>query len=374
MSSPATLPADPIAPAAAPGDYAEYRGRKYFAELDGLRTLAMTTVVWNHAGHGDDNFGQGLGVKLFFVISGFLITTLLLRERHKTGGISLPDFYRRRTLRIFPLYFATLGLYTLLVLVRLRGTPAGEQFFGNLPYYLTFTANWFISLGAGHVVFYFAWSLSAQEQFYLVWPAVMRAARGRWLPVALMLAAIAVGVTMEALLEAGRLDRGVLGYRILAGFPVSIGLGFLAAYLLDDEAGYGLVRRLLRQPWSPLAGIALMLLQVVRPATHDLVPALGAVLLVTSCVVQPRNVLAPLLDLRLMRHIGTVSLGIYLLHMLGINVARIFLPNGSRAALFAIAFPLSILAATASHRWFENPIASRARRPRAAPATTVAMG
>jgi len=366
----------PSAPPAAgpdPGSHAAYLGRRYFTELDGLRFLAMTAVVWNHAGRGDDYFGWGLGVKLFFVISGFLITTLLLREEARRGVISLAAFYSRRSLRIFPLYFAVLALYTGLVAVRLRHTPAGDQFFASLPYYLTFTANWFVSLDAGAgAIFYFAWSLSAQEQFYLLWPAVLRWTRSRWVPVGLMVGAIALGLGFEAQIASGRLDARVLPFRILASFPVSIGLGFLAAYLLHAERGYRVARAALDHAWSPVLGLALMLTQVAWPTTPDVVPTFGALALVLACVVRPANVLAPLLELRLVRHVGTVSLGIYLLHMLAIHAVRVVMPGGSRAAIFLFAYPLSIAAATVSSRWFERPIAGLRRRPGVAAPVTAA--
>ena len=101
-----------------------YLARRYFGELDGLRALAIAMVVWNHSSSGAYRFGWGIGVKLFFTISGFLITTLLLRERDRTGTISLHDFYVRRVLRIFPLYFAVLGLYVVLVWFAERDPPA----------------------------------------------------------------------------------------------------------------------------------------------------------------------------------------------------------------------------------------------------------
>jgi len=175
------------APPTAATAHAAFRARKYFGEIDGLRAFAIAAVAWNHSGHGPDNFGHGLGVVLFFVLSGFLITTLLLREESKTGTISLTGFYARRSLRIFPLYFSVLALYVVLVLVVEKGSPEGRQFFSNLPYYLTFTANYFVTWEEGkRTIFYFAWSLSAQEQFYTIWPVVVRYLRPWWAPVAVM--------------------------------------------------------------------------------------------------------------------------------------------------------------------------------------------
>ena len=77
----------------------------------------------------------------FFAISGFLITSLLLRERTAVGGISLRKFYARRTLRIFPLYYATLLAYIVLVAATRRHSPKGIRFFHHLPAFATYTYN-----------------------------------------------------------------------------------------------------------------------------------------------------------------------------------------------------------------------------------------
>ena len=353
----AAAPASTPAAELAPDSWAAFRARTYFSQMDGLRTLAMALVVWNHAGSGAVQFGAGLGVKLFFVISGFLIITLLLRERDKHGSISLKGFHVRRSLRILPLYFAVLGLYTLLVALMERGTPEGAEFFHNLPAYLTFTANWFVDYAGGvRVIFFFAWSLSAQEQFYLVWPSIVRLSRGWAFPVALMSVVLVVGLSAEWGVQSGRLDDSLLLVRLLARQPTAIGAGLLAAYLLHDEKGFAVARPLVGSRWSVLLGAGLMLLQAFQPSTPDVIPVLGATILVTSCAVRPDNVLTPLLDLRLMRHVGTVSLGIYLMHLLALNVARRLLPGSSHLAHFLVGFPLSALAATVSYRWFEQPV------------------
>ena len=126
------------------------------------------------------------GVSLFFVLSGFLITTLLLREHDAHGRIGLRDFYARRALRIFPLYFAVLALYAAITFLTERDAQghlngAARLFASNLPYYATYTNNWFVDLklnedGQRRVIFIFAWSLATEEQFYAFWPPVL--ARG----------------------------------------------------------------------------------------------------------------------------------------------------------------------------------------------------
>ena len=100
--------------------YATFQNTERFGSLDGLRCLSIVAVIWCHTGGavwtGVPLLSRGhLGVELFFAISGFLITTLLLRERRQSGRIALGNFYVRRTLRIFPLYYTVLLVYTLIV-------------------------------------------------------------------------------------------------------------------------------------------------------------------------------------------------------------------------------------------------------------------
>jgi peptidoglycan/LPS O-acetylase OafA/YrhL len=114
-------------PPAAERDFLAYRRRPEFLSLDGLRCLSILAVVWHHSLTAPAsgrllNLGF-LGVDLFFVISGFLIVTLLLRERFLSGTISLEKFYLRRTLRIFPLYYGLILSMAGIYLTRWARTP-----------------------------------------------------------------------------------------------------------------------------------------------------------------------------------------------------------------------------------------------------------
>src|ERR1019366_2756754 len=175
--TPCRLPVLPVI-----SKYDPYLGTSRFPSLDGLRCLAVLPVVWHHATPAPPSglLGRGpLGVDLFFAISGFLITTLLLRERRAHGAVSVGRFYARRALRIFPAYYVVLGLTAL----RWLGMPASatrDHFLHNLPFWATYTSNWFVDFAPGHpVVFAFAWSLATEEQFYAVWPWLAKAPR--WL-------------------------------------------------------------------------------------------------------------------------------------------------------------------------------------------------
>jgi peptidoglycan/LPS O-acetylase OafA/YrhL len=141
---------------------------KYEPSLDGVRAISVLLVM---AYHFDLNAWGHVGVDIFFVLSGFLITTILIRQRHQELGHYLLVFYERRTLRIFPLYYGYLLVLAIGFLA--IGRPLG--FDTNWPYLFTYTVNfahldpdWFPSAFYGHL-----WSLSVEEQFYLLWPLLI---------------------------------------------------------------------------------------------------------------------------------------------------------------------------------------------------------
>ena len=143
--------------------------------LDGLRAIAVLLVLTAHVGTTTSATlwpgvrtaaGQAaIGVDLFFVISGFLITTLMLREVDRTGGLDLRNFFVRRVLRIFPAYYVFLAVVYLLTRLDLASVPAGDWLAA-----VTYTVNFraYPAWEVGHT-----WSLSVEEHFYLAWPFVI---------------------------------------------------------------------------------------------------------------------------------------------------------------------------------------------------------
>jgi peptidoglycan/LPS O-acetylase OafA/YrhL len=345
-------------PAPSAAAHQGYLDRRYFQTLDGLRGFSILAVIWHHSGEHAGILSKGyMGVDLFFAISGMLITSLLLREQGRTGTVSLGGFYLRRTLRIFPLYYLVVALYVVLVGFLERGTVAGAGFFANLPAFLTYTSNWFVDLSAGNrVIFYFAWSLATEEQFYLLWPSVVRYARAWFLPPLFMGGLLVLGEASRWGAGAGWLDRGLLPIRVLTSVATPICLGCLAAYLLHRPAGFRVAWRLFGQRWSaPLAAVLLLAALWVDGLPEGLV-ALAMTALVVACCIRPDHPLRLPLEHRFLCHVGTVSYGIYLIHMLALNATRRLLPDSGSLARFAVASLLAILVASASHRWFERPI------------------
>jgi peptidoglycan/LPS O-acetylase OafA/YrhL len=187
---------------AAPSNSVPSRGR--IPCLDGLRAFSILLVFIAHAtwaAHLTGKWGSLLdrtvypygitGVSIFFVISGYLITHLLIAEWKRTGGIALLQFYRRRVLRIFPAFYSYLLLICLLCFAGILTVPAT-----NILHAATFTANFYRdstslvseSAGAWYVAHF--WSLAYEEQYYLVWPAMLLLlgpARAIFFPLALIL-------------------------------------------------------------------------------------------------------------------------------------------------------------------------------------------
>lgn len=351
--------------------HARYLATKRFGSLDGLRCVAIIPVVWHHCTRGPlaGPLGRGpLGVDLFFAISGFLITTLLLRERDATRGIGVGGFYARRALRIFPLYYAVLALYVVNAALFMADAHRAQRdhFFRSLPFFATYTTNWFVDFDVPHPVsFSFSWSLAAEEQFYLVWPWVIAAsgalthrARRCLLPacIAMLLLGLGQGAAHGSWITV--LPADSLARRMAVSIASPICMGALCALLLHAPLGFSAARRVLGAPWSAPAAFA----AVVLSACLDGVPlwlaqALMAVL-VASCAVRSDHWIAWLLDAPPLRWVGTVSYGMYLFHVsLIAGMRRVLPPEMATPALtFAVVLPATIAAASASYVWVERPL------------------
>lgn len=140
----------------------------YVPALDGLRALAALSVLGFHLRLPGFS-GGALGVDMFFVLSGYLISLLILREVASDGRLAFRSFYLRRALRLFPAYITVLLLSVLadLLLIDVGGTLKGAFFS------FFYIANWAIIKGKGLGSLHHTWSLSVEEQFYLIWPALL---------------------------------------------------------------------------------------------------------------------------------------------------------------------------------------------------------
>ncbi|UFH53188.1 acyltransferase [Spirosoma sp. KNUC1025] len=159
----------------------------YIKQFDAVRAVAVIFVIISHwYKHIPfiDNLSLGsIGVNTFFVLSGFLITSILLKQKinsEKTNWSNvsiLKNFYIRRSLRIFPIYY--LLIFTLFLIGNKLGADIGEAFF----YLLTYTTNiYFYNKQAAETIIYHLWSLAVEEQFYLFWPWILLFINNKYLP------------------------------------------------------------------------------------------------------------------------------------------------------------------------------------------------
>jgi peptidoglycan/LPS O-acetylase OafA/YrhL len=345
--------------------YEQFRATRNFLSLDGLRAISIIIVVWYHAAFEFapqmEKLHLGyLGVTFFFAISGFLITTLLLRERETHGDISLKNFYMRRSLRIFPLYYAVILVYILAVLTLEHGSQAGSEFIYNLRYFLTYTSNWFITQTDARVIFALAWSLSTEEQFYMMWPSVEKLLRGNR-PVIVASGLIAVSIAASAGAFSFLWAQDSLPVAILTNISVAICFGVILAHVLHTRRSYDFMRWILGYRWAGLVAFILLGMLIGLPAKLTLawrIPIfLVMALIVGACVIRQDHWLKPLLTSWAFRLIGQVSYGMYLMHMLVYNVVKLFLSRiGYENPLlkFALTLVLTTVVAKLSYDYFES--------------------
>lgn len=348
----------------------EPAGGAYMPQLDGLRAIAVTLVILAHCWWRESGLGHQ-GVRLFFVLSGFLITGILLELRRSveaqqtTLAFAWRAFFVRRALRIFPAYFALLLIYLAL------GVPGFHE---QLVWHALFLSNISIFLEGSWEPWQIAhlWSLSVEEQFYLLWPALIFLAPRRSLtPLCLALAAVAViwrivGVQLSDMEYAAGLTPA--SFDALAG-------GAIVALAFQDGWRAPLQRFCLwcAAPWAALtATLALKLWEPAPLVYWSLVETLGAVALagVVSAAAsgETGRIASRFLTWRPIRGLGRISYGLYLFHGLMLWVAVEAIERTNVIAfrygpeLFILCYALTLVFATISWRWFELPFLRLKRR------------
>ena len=305
---------------------------KHRPELDGLRGIAILIVLGAHTGvPGFADGGGGAGVTLFFVLSGYLITSLLLAEKAKTGRVDLRAFYIRRALRLFPALAATLVVVTFLAVAGLMPQAAkeGVDYRVVVLGVICYVVNWVAVAGQSIGMLGHAWSLAVEEQFYILWPT-------------LLLLGLRLGRTplVLVLLLLAFLDTP---YRLL----LDLNGGFMHVFVGTDSRGdallLGCVLALLETRWHPVVGWAGVLGVLAVAALWPGDPGLGAQLMFipAAAIVSTLAVAGcpVILAWRPLAFIGKISYGLYLWHGLVIWWA---LP-------WPVAVPLSIAIACVSY-------------------------
>ena len=349
--------------------YDEWRATRYFPGLDGLRAVAALLVVFHHARtHRLWGPLEGWnGVTLFFVLSGFLITTLALREEDAHGRVRWRAFVVRRGFRILPIYLASLALYAVVMFSIGFGGSHRSVFVHALPWYLSpFPEVPFFT--RTHIVFSLAWSLGIEEKFYLLWPLLAfvllrKHARGR-IGVALVLALVAqVPIAFSS------------GGRAVAPYSAIL-VGCLLAFALHHRQAFRVLARLGSLPGLV---VAVSLLVVVQALTHVfdvtasgfrvaspyyyLPYSVAAALVVASLALQARG--SGIFRSRPFRFVGRVSYPLYLTHPIALGIAAtVIAPGGiaSELVYLAVGLTLSLVLAYGLHRVVERPLIALGKR------------
>ncbi len=351
--------------------------RFYHPELDALRFFAFLMVFLHHAFPHQPEFWTKLGlpsvlatvlagigatgafgVSLFFVLSAYLITELLLREKELVGSLDVRSFYVRRILRIWPLYFFFLALAVALQWVvpgQHMGWRAGLAF-------SALAGNWYIVfIGFPSSVIFPLWSVSIEEQFYLTWPLIVRRVSQATM-VAIAVGLLGIATAARLYLGAHHRFEGEIWCNTLVQLDPIAG-GILVAVLLRGAVPQ--LEKLAR--WAMMvAGVACLAIAALYfgikndPLTTTRIVlgyptvALGGVLLLLA---QLRDGAKPA---KALVYLGRISYGLYVFHVLGLTISdRIVTDQTASLARYAlrvfVALALTVTMAAISYRWLETP-------------------
>jgi peptidoglycan/LPS O-acetylase OafA/YrhL len=342
----------------------------YRPELDGVRGVAIILVMLVHVNYWPR--GGFIGVDVFFTLSGFLITTLLLEEWQARRSVSLRKFYARRALRLFPAVIVLLVVYSVFSVV--WGGPNLSTRLAGVVYGLTYTSNWAQAFGLAfpEQEIGFLWTLAIEEQFYLLWPSLLLLAllvvrlSPRRLIVAIGCGVVAVLIWRIVLVTAevdgrriyfgtdARLDQLLLGAALAAWFvqrPTSARGS--VALRLAGWAGVAFLTWRLFDPvyfreWYPTVGLAAI--------------GLASAAIIGCVVTDSSSVLKWALTMRWLRWVGALSYSLYLWHVPAIRLVSVS-PLGQSTVLRIFGgISLSFVLAAASYRYVEQPFLRRRKR------------
>lgn len=335
--------------------YETYRHESHFAVLDGLRAISVLMVIFGHFGGESFKWLSGwLGVHVFFVISGFLITTLLLREFEDNGNVSLKKFYTRRFFRITPVYYFVLLIVFLQTYA--TGGEGWEQLKHALPYYLSFfnelqfQAPWKIT-----------WTMGIEWKFYLVWPVLLflipTTYKRMWLTMVVAWVVLVLNWDPKV--------NYAVHYMVLL-------LGAAVAMLLHDKRIFNLLRWFM----NPFAGIALLACVIVMQVYVIHIERIAGVYGFGRGVLLYGMLVAAFfptlmggghfnrfLSSDFLAAIGKRSYSLYLVQYLAWQAVNGLMPSITVSAMGAILTSLvGLIFADCLYRWVERPMISVGKR------------
>lgn len=354
-----------------PLTYGEYQAARYFPALDGFRAVACLLVITWHAHFlGWEELNGYTGVAAFFVLSGFLITTLALREEARRGALCLRAFYVRRALRIFPAYYSVLALYCAIIYgldipSNIEDRPA---FSLALPYYLAYmneySAESVLRLYGDFPPFFHSWSLGVEEKFYLLWPLLGFALCRRNTP-----GRLAIAVSVIACFYLFN-DVPLVGLFELRHYSCIL-TGCMLAVLMENRATYAALSRLASPPVHLLTFGLLLLAHFGQ--THSMIGWYSwvypyAVALFLIGLVAGRTPITLVFKSIALVFVGLRTYELYLVHILAQNAVEIVLEPGDPVPLwlsplyFLACLTASMICAEILHRTVDKPLIALGHR------------
>lgn len=355
-----------------PNTEVNYFRPRYVKGLDGIRGIGMVVVMLSHLGMINSNIGF-LAVDSFFVLSGFLITWLLVTEWNDSAGISFKNFYYRRALRLLPTLFAMLAffaVYTCLANPAARIARDFHYIFAALFY----STNWGLILGLGERLNFIAqtWSLSIEEQFYFLWPPILLLLLRRTKSKTSLLWWTILAALSLAFLRALYVELGTPGWNNY--WRLSCGLDTRADSLLMGCAiGIAVSGKLLpRRRWLEWALFFTAALSIygwiwlARQYIHDpwmyevgwFLASLFTVLLIFHLVYSPEGIIHRIFGIPPLVYLGVISYGFYVWHFPIFRIMQVYYPIHWRV----IAIPAAAAATLFSYYVIERPCLRLKRR------------
>ncbi len=365
------------------------KGKKvYFPNLDGLRFIAALLVIIHHIelskgemglanvfGDGvDANYQIGtlesfvhvigkLGVVLFFSLSGFLITYLLMIEKERTNTVAVGKFYLRRVMRIWPLYFLVV-IFSLFVAPHIEFLSIPEYDIATVQAHLWIKAFLFLfflpnllMVGLGIIPFAGqTWSIGTEEQFYLMWPWIMKKATNK---MNVLLAIITIYLVVSGLLNANLSDGYIyqLARRFWGVFNIDImAIGGVASVLVYEKRD---ILKLLFTKTTQYVNLAIIILLIGLgvhfPILHFEIYGVLFTILIMNLASNPKSILN--LENKTLKYAGKISYGLYMYHSLVILIVLKTLQKMDMYhdyLLYPLSVVFSVLLATLSYEFFEK--------------------
>lgn len=344
------------------------QSRIYLPGLNGLRALAALTVLISHI--FQDTFGNwGLptvklplftdGVTLFFVISGFLITYLLLQELGKTHTVDISKFYLRRILRIWPIYY----LYILIVIILLLCTGEEAEILNKtLFYYLFFAANVPLVLTTGINLIVHYWSIGVEEQFYLFWPWLIKLSRNKIITITISVLLLWIFLKFGSYVLFTNKSLLYKFFNVTRFHCMMIGAIGAICFFNKNQ----IFLRIFTNKWSQITSWLIFIFSgfifkyVPALITAEFIAILSLFLIMSQIEGKPRFIN---LENKYFDFIGKISYGIYVIHPLLIFILSTFWIQLSiqfpvllqYIIIYATVLSVTIFIAWLSYRYYENP-------------------